>query len=139
MPSPQGLPMSGPDVRRTVPTLLTDELPLPTRAVSYPELRYMGGKKRLLPWIHQVLSSLNFDSALDPFSGSGCVAYLMKAMNKRVVASDFLNFSTVFARAAIENHSQQLDESAVLNLLGKRQSNTQDFIERTFGGIFYTR
>jgi adenine-specific DNA-methyltransferase len=47
---------------------------LPTQANEYPELRYMGSKKRLLPWIHQVLSQLDFEVACDPFSGTGGVA-----------------------------------------------------------------
>jgi adenine-specific DNA-methyltransferase len=128
----------GPDLP-PVPALKTNELPLPIRAAAYPELRYMGAKNRLLPWIHHVLSSLDFDSAVDPFAGSGCVAYLMKTMGKRVIASDFLNFSTTFARATVENRNRHLDERAVHRLLNHRQSDRKDFIERTFEGIFYTR
>ena len=55
----------------------------------------MGSKNRLLPWLHQVLEPLDFESALDPFSGSGCVSYLLKAMGRRVVAADFLNFEPI--------------------------------------------
>ncbi len=47
---------------------------VPSQAAGYPELRYMGSKKRLLPWIHQVLDTLDFGTALDPFAGTGCVA-----------------------------------------------------------------
>ena len=53
------------EVRKIVPGLAT----------KYPDLRYMGSKKRLLIWIHQVLETLDFESALDPFSGTGCVSY----------------------------------------------------------------
>ncbi|MFK4620061.1 DNA adenine methylase [Bradyrhizobium diazoefficiens] len=108
-----------------------------TRAQSYPELRYMGSKKRLLPWIGQVLSTIDFESALDPFSGTGSVGYLIKSMERRVVASDFLNFPSLIARATIENNSRQLDGSHVKTLLSARKSNPS-FIERTFQGIFYT-
>jgi adenine-specific DNA-methyltransferase len=80
---------------------------LPDHAARYPELRYMGSKKRLLPWIHEVLTGLDFETALDPFSGTGCVAYMMKAMGRRVIASDFLNFSTTIARATVENNHQR--------------------------------
>ena len=107
------------------------------RITCYPELRYMGSKRRLLPWIQEVLYA-PFNSALDPFCGSGCVAYLLKCMGKRVVASDFLNFSSIFATASIENASQQLDGPAVKMLLGPA-GNADDFIERTYAGIFYTR
>ena len=52
----------------------------------FPELRYMGSKRRLLPWIHEILSTLDFETALDPFSGSNAVAYLIKAMDRRAIA-----------------------------------------------------
>jgi D12 class N6 adenine-specific DNA methyltransferase len=71
---------------------------LPARVAKYPEFRYMGSKHRLLPWIHDVLRTIDFHTAADPFVGSGCVSYLMKAMGKRVIASDFLNFPTVMPK-----------------------------------------
>ena len=112
-------------------------VPLPDRVSNYPELRYMGSKRRLLPWIHGVLRTLPFETAADPFVGSGCVAYLLKAMGKRVVASDFLNFPAVLAAATLGNNTQTLDGPAVKKLLSPR-SNGPHFIERTFEGIFYT-
>jgi adenine-specific DNA-methyltransferase len=113
------------------------EVPLPEHVAEYPELRYMGSKHRLLPWIHGVLSGLNFDTAADPFVGSGCVAYLLKAMGKRLIASDFLNFPAVLAAATVANSKYRLDGPAVKSLLAPRR-NGPDFIERTFAGIFYT-
>src|SRR5262245_30876344 len=86
-----------------------DGAPLPDRVADYPELRYMGSKRRLLPWIHGVLRPLPFETAADPFVGSGCVAYLLKAMGKRVMASDFLNFPTVLASATVANSHHVLD------------------------------
>ena len=111
---------------------------MPTRAAKYPELRYMGSKKRLLPWIHQVLDTLDFDSALDPFSGTGCVAYLLKAMGRRVIAADFLNFSSLVARATVENNNRYVDGKAIRRLIDTTPS-THKFIEKTFAGIFYTK
>jgi adenine-specific DNA-methyltransferase len=113
------------------------DLPLPENVSSYPELRYMGSKHRLLPWIHGVLRGLSFENAADPFVGSGCVAYLLKAMGKRVIASDFLNFPAVVAAATIGNSKQRLDGTAMKILLAARR-NGPHFIEQTFGGIFYT-
>src|SRR5207237_932610 len=57
------------------------------RVRQYPRLRFMGSKYRLLPWIHDVLRGLSFDTALDAFTGSGAVGYLMKAMGKAVTAN----------------------------------------------------
>lgn len=112
------------------------DTPFPKRVADYPELRYMGSKHRLLPWIHSILSALPFNSAADPFAGSGCVAYLLKAMGKRVIASDFLNFPTVLAAATIANSSHRLDSEIVNQLLAHRR-NGPNFIEKTFTGIFY--
>jgi len=97
----------------------------------------MGSKRRLLPWIHNILSALDFDTALDPFCGSGCVSYLLKSMGKRVVASDFLNFSATLAKATIENNRHRLDGPAVKRLL-EPNPGAPDFVQKTYGGIFYT-
>ena len=110
----------------------------PPQIDRFPEFRYMGSKRRLLPWIHDVLNGLDFESALDPFSGSGAVAYLMKAMGRRVVASDFLNLSSTIGHALIENNKITLDGPAIRILL-KNGSPTHQFIEKTFRNVFYTR
>lgn len=109
---------------------------LPERVASFPQLRYMGSKHRLLPWIHEVLAGLDFDTALDAFSGSGCVAYLLKAMDKRVIANDFLAFATKIVEATVENSAYRLSAENVELLLEPNPSRS-DFIEKTFQGIFY--
>jgi adenine-specific DNA-methyltransferase len=132
-----------PPTKRTGPALAfvrdEDVSPetMPKRALAYPELRYMGSKNRLLPWIHGVLSTLPFETAADPFLGSGCVAYLMKAMGKRVRGSDFLNFPVVLATATLVNSKHRLDARAIAKLIARAPS-APDFIERTYSGIFYT-
>ncbi|WBU58765.1 DNA adenine methylase [Paracoccus sediminicola] len=103
----------------------------------FPELRYMGSKRRLLPWIHEVLETLDFETALDPFSGSNAVGYLIKAMDRRVITSDFLNMSATIGKALIKNNSVQLDGPAMKCLLAA-PANTHNFIEKTFSGVFYT-
>lgn len=110
---------------------------IPTRALEYPDLRYMGSKTRLLPWIFNTLNSLDFESAIDPFCGTGCVSYLMKSMGKRVVSSDFLNFTSTIARATVENNSTHLENKDIKLLLGQPLRNKQ-FVEKTFSGVFYT-
>lgn len=102
----------------------------------FPEIRYMGSKRRLLPWIHGVLESLDFETALDPFSGSGAVAYLMKAMGRQTVSSDFLNFSATLGKALIENNTVHLDGPAIQSLL-RTPRHAPSFIEDTFKGVFY--
>jgi adenine-specific DNA-methyltransferase len=110
---------------------------LPDRVSGYPELRYMGSKHRLLGWIHQHLTTLDFETAADPFCGSGCVSYLLKCMGRRVIASDFLNFPVTIAQATIENSQRHLDGPSIKSLLAPVKGGP-DFIERTFTGIFYS-
>lgn len=115
-----------------------DPISFPERASAYPRLRYMGSKHKLLPWIWQTLAGLDFDSALDLFSGTASVAYLMKAMGKRVTANDFLNFAHQLATATIENGNVRLDDAQVA-LLCRTRRGRGTFIERTFDGIFFEK
>ncbi len=109
----------------------------PALVSHYPQLRFMGSKHRLLPWIHKIVAPLPFNSALDAFAGSGCVAYLFKAMGKQVIANDFLNLSTTVAKALIKNPGTTLPERSLQRLLSYDPRHKR-FIERTFSGIFYT-
>jgi adenine-specific DNA-methyltransferase len=107
------------------------------RAKSFPQLRYMGSKHRLLPWIGETLAEISFTSALDAFSGSGSVAYLLKTLDKRVVANDFLNFPYQIAAATIENSRIRLNDAQCAMLLEKNPKRLR-FIQKTFTGIFFT-
>lgn len=107
------------------------------RCRLYPPLRFMGSKHRLLPWLHGILSDLPFESALDAFSGSGCVSYLLKTMGKRVVSNDLLRFPAAIARATVENDDAVLDPATVAALVTPASGQAR-FIEETFRGIFFT-
>ncbi|MEX2444135.1 MAG: DNA adenine methylase [Alkalispirochaeta sp.] len=107
------------------------------RISAFPLIRYMGSKSRLLPWISEVLQKLEFDSVLDAFAGSGAVAYLCKAMGKRVLTNDFLHFSHILTKAVIENDTMQI-EPEHLKILLADDSSAPDFIRTTFDGIFFS-
>jgi len=107
------------------------------RIKGFPQVRYMGSKVRLLPWIADIVQDLPFFSALDPFSGSGAVSFLFKALGKRVVSSDFLNFPTTLSAAIVENSTTTLSQGT-LDFLIEPDPSAPDFILRTFSGIFYT-
>lgn len=108
----------------------------PAQVARFPELRYMGSKKRLLPWIHGALAGLDFETALDPFSGSGAVAYLMKSMGRSVAASDFLGMSATVAQAIVANSDARVDDGTLRRLL-EPNPGADDFIRRTFAGVFF--
>lgn len=109
---------------------------VPVRALRYPQLRLMGSKHRLLPWLHGVFSTLRFETALDAFSGSGCVAYLLKIMGKTVTANDFLNFAHHLANALTANPGVKLTPDEV-DVLLQENPNANRFISTTFEGIFF--
>jgi len=131
---PSHLPVAG----RTSKPLRLDPAGALEQAQAYPPLRYMGSKHRLLPWIHATLGELEFDCALDAFSGSGAVSYLMKAMGKRVVANDFLNFSATLAAATVQNSTVRLSDDEVLELMEYDRRHKR-FIQSTFENVFYDR
>jgi len=105
-------------------------------ARRYPQLRIMGNKYRLLSWIESVLEKLAFTTALDAFSGSGSVSYLMKCMGKSVTSNDFLNFSYHIANALVANDDKEISDGELERLLAPNEKR-RDFIERKFGGIFF--
>jgi DNA adenine methylase/adenine-specific DNA-methyltransferase len=110
---------------------------LPRRARDYPQLRFMGSKHRLLPWLHEILGQVEFDTALDAFSGSGCVAYLFKNMGKEVTTNDFLHFASLISKALVENSEETLRPQDLERLLTEPERH-ESFIEETFEGIFFT-
>ncbi len=104
---------------------------------EFPETKYMGSKQRLLPFILKHLENLKFNSALDAFSGSGCVGYAIKQTGAKVYANDFLNFCFQTARAAIENNSTKLSEEDVSKLV-RPNASAPSFVRDTYKDLFFT-
>lgn len=120
----------------TFPTLF--EPTAMERMESFPLMRYMGSKYKLIPWLHETFSELEFDSALDAFSGSGVVSYLLKSMGKEVHSNDFLTFSATITRALVENNSTKIEKSE-LDFLMNLDVKSDDFIESTFENVFFSK
>lgn len=117
-----GFPTEPPEIMKTVS--------------SYPRLRYMGSKYRIMPYLVSTFSSLDFTTALDAFSGSGVVAYALKVMGKEVTANDFLSFAATVARATVENTGVQLDPEEVQKIVGS-PVDERSFIRDTFRGLYF--
>ncbi len=107
------------------------------RARAFPRLRYMGSKYRLVPHLAAAFTDLGGSTALDAFSGSGVVSYLLKALGYRVTANDFLTFPAVIARATVVNQDTRLGPDDVERICGPA-ADDRDFIRATFGGRFFT-
>jgi adenine-specific DNA-methyltransferase len=121
-------------------TVTTEPLPGPPSAVSrvgdFPRLRYMGSKYRLVPDLADVFTELGGQTALDAFSGSGVVSYLLKALGYQVTANDFLTFPSVIARATVVNQDQVLSPADIEEICGP-PADDRDFIRRTFDGLYF--
>lgn len=104
----------------------------------FPRLRYMGNKYKLVSWLSEIFDSIDFETVIDPFSGSGTVSYLLKAKGHSVISSDFLNFPTVITKAIVENNGVTLSSTTLKKLLKKTKPQST-FAVDTFEGIFYTK
>lgn len=105
---------------------------------EFPETKYMGSKQRLLPFILKNLAGLKFGSALDAFSGSGCVGYALKRTGARVYANDFLNFCFHTARATIENNTTRLTDEDVGRLV-RPNARAASFVRDTYADLYFDR
>lgn len=116
---------------KLVPPLLSPQVS------NYPSTRYMGSKAKLLTEIWGVASQFKFDHTLDLFAGSGVVGYMFKSQGKAVVSNDYMSFSSVFAKAMIENSTEKLSLDEAKELLIPR-CKTDNFVEKTFAGLYFT-
>jgi adenine-specific DNA-methyltransferase len=92
---------------------------------AYPRIRFMGSKHRLAPRLAELFATLPPGPAIDAFSGSGVVAYTLKASGREVLANDHLTF----------NDSERLDAEAIC----APSRDGRDFIQRTFDGLYFPR
>jgi DNA adenine methylase len=111
--------------------------PLPEQALKYPPTRYMGSKNKLLKDIWAVASQFEFDTAIDLFSGSGVVGYMMKAHGKAVISNDYMVMSATFTKAMIENNTVTLSRGEAVALLAPKRP-ADGFVESTFHDLYFS-
>ena len=103
-----------------------------------PTTRYQGSKAKLLPWLRGIIAPLAFDSALDLFSGTASVAFLLKTLGKRVHANDGLRANGHVARAIVQNNARRLDLVKARHLFEPAAGRSYgNFIAQTFEGVFF--
>lgn len=112
---------------------------LPQGQISeFPDTRYMGSKRKLLPMLFHIFSQLDFQTVLDAFSGTSSVGYLLKKMGKTVVSNDYLRFNYHYAHAFIENSEVVLSNSDIERLI-RIPAKFENFVEREFAGLYYSQ
>jgi adenine-specific DNA-methyltransferase len=108
------------------------------RLQSYPRIRFMGSKYRLAPRLAEVFEGLPPGPAVDAFSGSGVVAYAMKATGRSVLANDHLTFTSTIAAALVANDKELLGPEEV-DLICSGNRDGRRFIAETFNGLYFPR
>ena len=105
---------------------------------NFPSSRYMGSKNKIIKDLHEIFKMHSFESALDLFSGSSSVSYLLKAMGKKVISNDYMSFSSNISKAIISNNKTKLNKND-LNLLTKQPKKYDKFVQSKFNGIFFSK
>jgi adenine-specific DNA methylase len=106
---------------------------------GFPSTRYQGSKAKLVDWIWDQISGLQFATCLDAFGGTGCVAYRLKQAGKQVAYNDILRFNHQIGLALIENSHTRLSLDEVDGLLDRRpEVRYQSFVADTFRDIYFT-
>ncbi|MBI5060013.1 DNA adenine methylase [candidate division KSB1 bacterium] len=105
-------------------------------AARFPETKYMGSKQRLLPWIQRHVQKLKFRTALDAFSGTACVGYMLKAMGARVTSNDFLHFAYHTAKATIQNSGTLVSDIDLIHLLAINP-HSGTLVRDNFAGLYF--
>ena len=111
-------------------------LSIEQRLRVYPRLRYMGSKHRLGARLGEVFAALPPGPALDAFSGSGVVSYVLKAGGRPVVANDHLTFAAALTEALVANDATRLEAQDVDAICGGNRDG-RDFIATTFSGLYF--
>ena len=106
---------------------------------QFPEPQYLGAKHTHLAWIKQFIPD-NITSAIDAFSGSQSVAFLLKQMRIKTITNDFLNFNHQIGLGLIENNSEKLNEKDVQILFSPAKDKGKfELVEQIFTDVFFDK
>ena len=110
-----------------------------SKSAPFPRTRYQGSKRKLSGAILDALSGLEFVTVLDAFGGTGSVAHAFKLAGKYVTYNDILAFNHQIGVALIENDTVRLTDRDIATIgRPKVGVDYDDFIERTFEGVYFT-
>ena len=106
---------------------------------KFPCPQYLGAKYILLNWLKKYFPK-RVNIALDAFSGSQSVAYLMKQLGYQVITNDFLSFNHQIGKALIENGGSTLNKSDINKLFEKSsQKEKYTLIEKEYTSLFFEK
>jgi adenine-specific DNA methylase len=104
---------------------------------QFPEPQYLGAKHTHLAWIKQYIPD-GVSSAIDAFSGSQSVAFLLKQMGIKIITNDFLSFNNQIGLALIENCSAKLEKKDIQMLFSSASDKSEfNLMKQIFTGVFF--
>ena len=115
---------------KSISSSLSDQM------LKFPTTRYMGSKNKILPYIRDITREFDFSSAIDLFSGSGIVSYMLKSEGKAVISNDYMALGSTFSKALIENNSEILPLKLAKKLLCKNEKNDK-FVQLNFKDLYF--
>ena len=105
---------------------------------DFPQTRYQGSKYKLLTWIWENISFLDFEKVADLFGGTAVVSYLMKINGKSVTYNDLLKSNYFTGLALIENRETRISKFELNNILEREDGDQRNIISTIFQNIYYT-
>lgn len=110
---------------------------------SFPTTRYQGSKRKIIGPMAEAFSRVNFNTALDLFSGTGTVTLLLRHLGKKVDANDYLDFNRAIAELFINATPSKLRSlkpvDELIDLLNHRDSSCGSLVEDHYDGIFFKK
>jgi len=108
-------------------------------ATKFPSTRYQGSKQKYADWIWHCIKYIPFETTLDAFGGTGCIAHLLKQEGKNVTYNDILKFNSIIGKALIENDNEKITQKDLAFILQKHPNILYpNYIEETFSDIYFT-
>ena len=103
----------------------------------YPRIRFMGSKYRLAPRLAELFATLPPGPAIDAFSGSGVVAYTLKAGGREVLANDHLTFTVDAGGGARRQRRRAAERRATSSGSARPAATAATSSPRTFDGLYF--
>ena len=106
---------------------------------EFPSTRYQGSKNDISNWIWSILQDYEFDSLVEPFSGTAALGFEAKRHGKKVIVNDILAFNHRIGRSIIENSEVQLTEEDIEFILERHEDiEYPTLIQDEFEDIYFT-
>ncbi|EJG0877884.1 DNA adenine methylase [Vibrio parahaemolyticus] len=108
---------------------------------KFPTTRYQGSKRKILPELATALSTIQYNNALDMFSGSGVVSLLFRTLGKNVSSNDFMLYNQNTAKVFLEFDLERLNalnaQSDLEDLLYNLPLSDDGLVSKNYKGIYF--